>query len=712
VAATDTLLVELLTEELPPKALATLGAVFRDAIVAGLLEKKFLGGKAEGQEDILATPRRLAALIHDVSAVQPDQLIERKGPSVAQGLDANGKPTPALSGFAKSCGVPVEALAREKDAKGEYFIARIAKKGEPLDAHLQEIVRSALKKLPTPKLMRWGAGDAQFVRPAHRLVMLHGTRVIPGEVLGLKAGRSTLGHRFLSAGAIEIARAGDYAATLRERGSVTVSFAERKGAIAWGLREAADKHGARLAEHDALLEEVTALVEHPFVYTGTFDPAFLAVPQECLVLSMKQHQKYFPLVDGHGKLMPRFLIAANIEAGNSHNIAHGNERVLRARLSDAKFFYDQDRKTRLEARVPRLANVVYHNKLGSQLARVERITGIATAIAKLIGADMNAVGRAAHLCKADLLTDMVGEFPDLQGTMGRYYALADGEPGEVADAIEAHYRPRFAGDALPQNRIGTILALADKLETLAGLFGIGQLATGDKDPFALRRHALGAIRLLSEQDLPLDLQTLCQIAIDTFPSSQLQDSVEEDNVRIPLRTKLIWFLEERAASNLREKGYTAQEVESLFSLAYVPSILLLPHQYVSRLEAVRKARSLFPEQFSALAVADKRARNILKKSGGESETQNTDEHRLIDDAEKSLLSKTRELRKQVDKLTLAGNFEQALLVTVQICKPVTDFFDSVMVNAEDNNLRINRFRLLHEVTGLTNRVADISKLAT
>ena len=695
VAKTDTLLVEVLAEELPPRALATLGAAFRDAIVAGLAERKFLaaGGAAIG--DILATPRRLAALIPDVAPVQADQLIERKGPYVAQGLDQDGKPTPALAGFARSCGVAVAELGKANDGKGEHYLARIAKKGEPLEAHLQDIVGSALKKLPVPKLMRWGDGDAQFVRPAHSLVMLHGKRVVDGELLGLKAGRSTLGHRFLGRGEIRLAAAGEYAATLRKEGSVMVEFAARKADIALGLRAAADKHGATLAEHAALLDEVTALVEYPYVYTGTFDPAFLAVPQECLVLSMKQHQKYFPLVDGDGKLTPRFLIVANIDAADPHNIVHGNERVLRARLSDAKFFYDQDRKTRLEARVPRLAGVVYHNKLGSQLARVQRVTGVAAAIARLIGADVNAVSRAAHLCKADLLTDMVGEFPELQGTMGKYYALADGEEPRVADAIEQHYRPRFAGDSLPEAKESCALALADKLDTLAGMFGLGQQPTGDKDPFALRRNALGIVRILVERKLAVSVSDLIKLAFSEYPPGVIGDA----------HTDLQSFILERLRGYLRETGYSANEVEAV--LCMIPTQL---DQVPLQLAAVRAFAEL-PEAAS-LAAANKRVANILRQAESKGESfANADAARLREPAERALFEALKAASLRATPLFRKMDYAGYLKAFAALKIPIDEFFDSVMVMVDDADLRKNRLALLADLRIEMNRVADLSMLA-
>ena len=492
------LLVELLTEELPPKALSALGLAFatgiRDELVAlGLAPKT---GKYEKD---LATPRRLAVLVGEVAERAASEEREVTGPSASA-------PPAAVAGFAKKHGVAVEALQRKPGAKGEVFVARVKAGGAALDEVLAGVVDRVVRKLPIPKVMRWGDGDAQFVRPVHGLVMLHGSRVVPGTVLGLAAGNRTQGHRFMGKGEITLASADEYVERLRDEGSVVCRFAERKSAIERSLTEHAARLDADLGTYQDLLDEVAALVEHPSVYVGTFPPSFLDVPQECLILTMRQNQKYFPLFDRKEKLLPRFLIVSNMKVADPRHIIGGNERVVRPRLEDARFFYDQDRKMRLEARVPQLAKVVYHNKLGTQLERVQRIQLLAGKIARLLKADAAAAERAAWLAKADLLTGMVGEFPELQGIMGRYYALHDGEPRHVADAIEAHYRPRFAGDRLPEDPVSCAVALADKLDALRGLFAIGQVPTGDKDPFGLRRAAVGVVRILAERRLALNLR--------------------------------------------------------------------------------------------------------------------------------------------------------------------------------------------------------------
>jgi glycyl-tRNA synthetase beta chain len=689
----DTLLVELLTEELPPKALLALGATFTRALHEGLKEAAFVSADAPVPPDILATPRRLAALVPDVLAVQPERPVERKGPYVAQGLGTDGKPAQALLGFAKSCGVEIDALERGKDVKGEFFVFRSVKRGEPIEQHLPGIVAQALKKLPTPKVMRWGAGEAQFVRPAHGLIMLLGSAVVPGEVLGLRSGDSTHGHRFLGEGALRIESARNYLETLERRGCVIASFARRREAIAAALHKAAAGASGRIAADDSLLDEVTALVEYPAVYSGTFDLAFLAVPQECLILSMKQHQKYFPLLQtGSGKLLNRFLIVSNLSTSDPGQIIAGNERVLRARLSDAKFFYDQDRKTTLASRVERLGTVVYHNKLGTQLERVQRIEKLSSAIAERLHANVAQAERAARLCKADLLTDMVGEFPELQGTMGHYYALHDGEDQTVARAIEAHYHPRFAADSLPEDNVGCAVALSDKLDTLVGIYGVGLTPTGDKDPFGLRRQALGVLRILSERELPLDLLELLQLARLSFATGVVADSVAAD---------LHGFMLERLRNYLRDRGFALDEIDAV--VGQNPSRIDL---VVPRLKAVQAFRAL-PEA-EALAAANKRIRNILKKT---TVARGAPDFALLSErAEKDLFEVTSRLMPRVRALVDEEDYTQALRILAGVRKEVDTFFDEVMVMTDEPLTRDNRLALLAQLEALMNQVADISRL--
>lgn len=688
---TETLLVEILTEELPPKALSALGRAFAEALQKDLARETLLTGGSAMRW--FATPRRLGVQLTQVSAVAPDKAVEAQGPSLKAGLDAEGRPTQALQGFARKHGVGVETLEQRDTPKGRVFVYASTVRGAALETVLGTKVAAALKALPIPKVMRWGAGDAEFVRPVHGVVMLHGSRVVPGKVLGLDSGTTTLGHRFLSAGPITIRHADDYERALREEGRVTASFQTRREEIDRALREAAgDK--ARLAPDEKLLDEVAALTEAPVVYQGSFSAEFLEVPQECLILSMKQHQKYFPLLDpGSGKLLPRFLVVSNLRTDDPSNIVHGNERVLRARLSDAKFFYDQDRKTRLEARVPRLGNVVYHNRLGTQLQRAERVQRLAGEYARSLGIDASLAERAARLAKADLLTGMVGEFPELQGTMGRYYALHDGEPPAVADAIEAHYRPRFAGDALPETPVACVVALADKLESLAGLFGIGQQPTGDKDPYALRRQALGVIRILAERDLPLALVKSVQSAFAAFELSWKL---------APAQADLMAFFFERMRGYFAEAGYSTSEIDAVLALE-PDRVDLIPRQ----LEAVKMFNTL-PEAPS-LAAANKRIGNILKKA--ERVLPQFDPGLLVEAPEKALASEFASARSEADKQYAAQDYAGMLKTLAGLKGPVDAFFDGVMVMTEDARLRDNRVALLAQLRDTMNRIADISKLA-
>ena len=685
------LLVEILTEELPPKALRALGYSFADALVAGLRSEGF--APAEGGFTVYATPRRLGALVRDVASQAPDREVLAKGPSVKAGLGADGKPSQALLGFAKKQGVAVERLERIHDGKQEVFAFRSVVTGARLDATLAGQVEAALKKLPIPKMMRWGDRDEEFVRPVRGLVLLHGDRIVPGTVLGQSSGRTTRGHRFLGKGAIEIARADDYEGLLERDGKVIANFELRARKIREELEAAAG--GASIAAEESLYDEVTALVELPAVYEAHFEKAFLEVPQECLMLTMKQNQKYFPLVDGQGRLANRFLIVSNMAIAHPHHIVHGNERVLRARLADAKFFYDQDRRVTLESRVPALATVVFHNKLGSQLLRVDRIQRLAGFFAAKLGEDKAAAHRAARLCKADLVTGMVGEFPELQGIMGAYYARHDGEPEAIAGAIEAHYRPRFSGDALPETRVGACVALADRFDTLVGIWGVGLQPTGDKDPFGLRRAALGVARILVEQSLPLDVAECLSDAYACYTGLPVQDSAGD----------LHAFILERLRGYLRDAGYTANEVESVLSLRPV-RLDLVPRQ----LAAVRAFASL-PEAES-LAAANKRVANILRQAAAKGEAfANADAKLLQDPQERALFDALRAASRDATPRFEQGDFTGYLKTFAVLKSPVDAFFDSVMVMVEDPRLRRNRLALLEDLRREMNRVADISKLA-
>ncbi|WP_035383852.1 glycine--tRNA ligase subunit beta [Ferriphaselus sp. R-1] len=709
---TKNLLVELFVEELPPKALKKLGESFA-ATLSDSLKAQGLAA-ADSAVTAYASPRRLAVQVANVAAKAADKPVSQKLMPVSVGLDASGNATPALLKRLAGLGAGAEAVAQLKrapDGKNEALFYDSLVAGATLADGLQKALDEALAKLPIPKVMGYQLADGwstvNFVRPAHGLVALHGSDVVPISVLGLTAGNTTQGHRFEAANpTVTLNSADSYAEQLATEGAVIASFESRRAEIVRQLNAAADAQGLKPIEDDDLLNEVTALVERPNVLLGQFEEAFLEVPQECLILTMKANQKYFPLLDANGKLTNQFLIVSNIRPADPSLVIGGNERVVRPRLADAKFFFDQDRKKTLESRVLGLAKVVYHNKLGTQGERVQRVCAIAKAIGQQLGGDTLALQaeQAALLAKADLLTDMVGEFPELQGIMGRYYAQHDGLPDDIAYAIEDHYKPRFAGDELPRNPVGLCVALADKLETLVGMFGIGQLPTGDKDPFALRRHALGVIRMLVERKLVLSIEQILKAACNAFPDGLLQPTFDEGSAVVPLWVKIHSFLLDRASGYLRDRGYSAQEADSVICLAE-------PAEFIARLHAVRQARESFPAELSALASADKRARNILNKSGGASEYILTDENVLIEKAEKILLSKTRQLRTTVDEQASKGNFDEALFATVTVSQAVTEFFDTVMVNADVEELRLNRFRLLHEVVGLTNRVANLSKLA-
>ena len=697
---TANLLVELFVEELPPRALKKLGHAFAAALYEQLQAQGL--GTTDSRVTAFASPRRLAAHVTAVAAQAADKAVSQKLMPVSVALDAGGNPTPALLKKLQALGAGAEAvpgLHRALDGKAEALFYKSTAKGATLAAGLQRALNEAIARLPIPKVMTYqladGWTDVKFVRPAHSLLALHGSDVVPVEVLGLKSGNTTGGHRFeAKVDPVRIADADSYAATLERDGAVIASFEDRRAEIARQLAQVAAEAGdARPIDDDALLDEVTALVERPNVLLCQFEPAFLEVPQECLILTMKANQKYFPLLDAKGKLTNRFLVVSNIRPADSSAVIGGNERVVRPRLADARFFFDQDRKKTLASRVPELAKVVYHNKLGTQGERVERVRAIAKVIGARIGGDHVAflADQAAMLAKADLVTDMVGEFPELQGTMGRYYARNDGLDHAVADAIEDHYKPRFAGDSLPRNQVGLATALADKLETLAGLFSIGQLPSGDKDPFALRRHALGIVRMLMEQDLPLELDEIGAAAVGLFPAAE------------PKTAGLLSdFIYERLAGLLREQGYSAQEVDAVLALR--PQRL---GDVAKRLAAVRVFAAL--PQAAALAAANKRIANILKKA--DQADAHVSEALLREEAEKNLHAAARQLAPKAGAQFDAGDYAGSLQTLAGLRDAVDAFFDQVMVNAEEADLRLNRLGLLMILHRAMNRVADLSRLA-
>ncbi len=757
---TKNLLVELFVEELPPKALCKLDHAFSQGLLDGLRARGLAG-----LDSVLisyATPRRLAVHITNILSQAADKAVSQKLMPVAVGLDVHGKPTPALSKKMQALGLTeadVSKLTQVNDGKADVLMFDSMVKGAALTDALQATLEEALAKLPIPKLMSYQLADGhttvQFVRPAHGLIVLHGEVIIPISVLGLTANRITQGHRFeAKVPSISITNADSYAEQLKNEGAVIASFTERRAEIFEQLKLGAHKASVPVGigslggpsikqvspqvqnqildafakafeakvlghnvkkivnddlkpiEDDALLDEVTALVEQPNVLLCKFESEFLTVPQECLILTMKANQKYFPLLDSQGKLSNQFLIVSNISPADPSRVIEGNERVVRPRLADAKFFFDQDRKKTLESRVSQLAKVVYHNKLGTQGERIERVARIATGIVEMLVSvtptlKANAtetqrfaseVQTATRLSKADLVTDMVGEFPELQGIMGRYYALNDGHSAVVADAIEDHYKPRFAGDTLPRSPVGMVAALADKLETLAGLFSIGQIPTGDKDPFALRRHALGVIRMLVESKLPLMLSQVLVAARGPFPT--FDDEKFE---------AMAGFIYDRAAGYAKERGFSTLEVDAV--LAKRPQQLT---QLLALLDAAKAFNGLV--EAPALAAANKRIQNILKKSPTEISAQ-FDVNALVEAQEKVLAEHLSQLRPNVEAFYEQGQFTEGLKALAALKTPVDAFFDNVLVNAEDATVRANRLGLLASLNQLMNGAIDISKLA-
>jgi glycyl-tRNA synthetase beta chain len=717
------LLVELLVEELPPKALRKLGEAFASVLSDQLRAQGLVDERATVTP--YASPRRLAVHITDVAGRALDKPVSQKLMPVSVGLDASGQPTPALLKRLGALGADASAvpgLKRAVDGKAEALFFESIAPGATLAEGLQKALDEAIAKLPIPKLMSYqlesgceqpGWTSVSFVRPAHGLMVLHGTDVVFAQALGLTAGNITQGHRFEALKSpVVLTDADAYAHTLAQDGAVIASFDERRAEIVRQLAAAAERvgGGCKPIDDDALLDEVTALVERPNVLVCEFEPQFLDVPQECLILTMKANQKYFPLLDAQGRLTSRFLVVSNISPGDASAVVGGNERVVRPRLADAKFFFDQDRKKTLASRVEGLDKVVYHNKLGTQGERVQRVRAIAKAIGQQLGGDVLAqsADTAAQLAKTDLLTDMVGEFPELQGIMGGYYARHDGLTEEVAFAIEDHYKPRFAGDELPRNMTGVVVALADKLETLVGMFGIGNLPTGDKDPFALRRHALGVIRMLVEKSLPLDITEAMMLGFGAFMDLGANNlstawKLAFDGKAPEGMASLTEFIYDRLAGSLREQGYSAQEVDAVLALR--------PERFDNvskRLDAVRTFTAL-PEA-PALAAANKRIGNILKKSEGTGSAVH--EGLLLEPAEKVLFGAMQATVPAADVQFDAGDYTRSLKTLAALRAPVDAFFDGVMVNADDAALKANRLGLLKQLHEAMNRVADLSRLAS
>jgi len=699
--STQNLLLELFVEELPPKALKKLGEAFSHLLTESLKAQGLTS--AASVVTSYATPRRLAAHLTQVASRAADKPLLHKLMPVSVALNAEGQATPALLKRLSAMGLDesvVAQLKRAPDGKAEALFFDTVAPGVELTAGLQKALDETLSKLPIPKVMTYQLADGwtsvNFVRPAHALVALHGAEVVPITALGLRAGRETQGHRFEARKhPLLIETADSYAAQMQTEGAVIAGFAERRADIERQLQAAAAKVGGGVQplHDDALLDEVTALVERPNVLLCQFEAEFLQVPQECLILTMKANQKYFPLLASDGRLTNQFLLVSNISPDDPAKVIGGNERVVRPRLADAKFFFDQDRKKPLAARVELLDKVVYHNKLGSQGARVKRLSKLAAAIAHELGADVELAARAAMLAKADLITDMVGEFPELQGIMGRYYALHDGEDARVADAIRDHYQPRFAGDSLPLDNIALAVAMAERLDSLVGIFGIGLTPTGDKDPFALRRAALGVLRMLMERALPLDLMQLLELARAQFSGDQISTSVALD---------VFQFMQDRLRVSLKDQGAAVDQVEAVVSQS--PTRI---DQVPARLAAVAEFGRL-PEA-EALAAANKRIQNILRKA--ESSGAAVDVVLLQEDAERELFATVIALRPGVETALANLDYTGALMQLSSLRAPVDRFFDEVMVMAEEPLVRANRLGLLASLGGLMNSVADISQLS-
>ncbi|MGM3189531.1 glycine--tRNA ligase subunit beta [Dickeya dadantii subsp. dieffenbachiae] len=689
-----TFLVEIGTEELPPKALRTLAESFAANFTAEL----DAAGLGYQSVNWFAAPRRLALKVAGLSASQPDREVEKRGPAIAQAFDAEGKPTKAAEGWARGCGITVDQAERLTTDKGEWLLFRARVKGEAAQALLPGMVSTALAKLPIPKLMHWGDKETQFVRPVHTVTLLLGDELVPGTVLGIDSARTIRGHRFMGEPEFTIDNADQYPQILLERGKVLADYEARKAKIKADAEDAARNIGGNADLSDSLLEEVTSLVEWPVVLTAKFEEKFLAVPAEALVYTMKGDQKYFPVYDNSGKLMPNFIFVANIESKDPQQIIAGNEKVVRPRLADAEFFFNTDRKKRLEDHLPRLETVLFQQQLGTLRDKTDRIAALAGWVAEQIGADVNHAKRAGLLSKCDLMTNMVFEFTDTQGVMGMHYARHDGEAEDVAVALNEQYQPRFAGDELPSSPVACALAIADKMDTLAGIFGIGQHPKGDKDPFALRRAALGALRIIVEKRLPLDLQTLTEEAVRLYGDKL--SAINAGNANVV--DDVIEFMLGRFRARYQEEGHSVDTIQAV--LARRPT---RPADFDARVKAVSHFRTL--EQAEALAAANKRVSNILAKS---TETLN-------DSVQAALLKENEEIQlaTYVTALTsklapwfAEGRYQEALGELAQLREPVDNFFDKVMVNADDQQVRINRLTLLNELRNLFLKVADISVL--
>jgi glycyl-tRNA synthetase beta chain len=691
------LLVELGTEELPPKALRTLEQSFAEGLRTRLTQA---GLKFKALQSF-ATPRRLAVLIRRLPIRQPDQTIKRRGPPVSQAFDAAGAPTRAATGFAHSNGVTVEALQRERDVKGTEFLSyEGSRSGAETASLIRLMVQQSLDALPIPKRMRWGAGEAQFVRPVHWLVMLFGRELIPGEVLGVSSGNLSYGHRFMAPASIRVSTPSAYVKALSTRGKVMPAFAERRASILTQVEQLAATVNGRAIISDALLDEVTALVEWPVALAGHFEPRFLSLPREVLLSTLQEHQRYFAVEDASGALLPNFITISNIDSLDSSVVLAGNERVVRPRLSDGAFFWEQDRRQPLAARRAELDRVTFQAQLGSQGARTERIAKLAGAIAAAIGADTQATARAAQLLKCDLLTAMVGEFPELQGIMGRYYALADTEPVLVADAIRDHYLPRGSGDTLPQSKVGDALAIADKFDTLAGIFAIGQKPSGTRDPFGLRRAAIGVVRIALEHRLELDLGDMITTAVRLQPLPDIEARADA------LAREIVDFMMERLRAQYLEHSEKTGITTEMFDAVLAAEPGSLP-DFDQRLQAM--VGFVASAEGASLASANKRIANILRKSDDRVPHVVSGEL-LREDAERELHQALQNVREHTLHAVKARQYARGLEMLSTLRPQIDTFFDKVLVNDPDPALRNNRVALLAEVRTLFCHVADMSRL--
>lgn len=684
----ENLLIELGTEELPPKALKSLRDSLKTGIESGLKGAELSFDSIEAY----ATPRRLAVLVKQVETEQQDKVVEKRGPAIKVAFDDSGKPTKAAEGWARSNGISVEQADRLKTDKDEWLLHKATVKGLPLAELVQGILETAIKALPIPKPMRWGNSTAQFIRPVHTLTVMLGSELIEAEILETKSGRFIQGHRFHSPQGFELDHVDNYLSKLREA-KVIANFEGRIETIQSEVSRLASELGGQVIQDDELIEEVAALVEWPIALTASFDQGFLAVPKEPLIVTMKDDQRYFPVEDGKGNLLPQFIFITNIESRDPQQIIKGNEKVVHPRLADAQFFFDSDKKAALESRVAALDSVLFQKQLGSIGDKARRISVLAGKIANQLAADVKASERAGLLCKADLVSDMVSEFPETQGVMGKHYALNDGESPVVAEAIEQHYWPRFSGDELPLTREACAVALADKLDTLVGIFGIGQVPKGDRDPFALRRAALGLLRTLVERELTLDLHELLAASVEGFGDKLSNNTVANDVFDFLLGRFRPWY---------QDQGISVDVIQSV--LARSPS---KPTDFDQRVKAVQSFKSM--DSAASLAAANKRVGNILAKSDEEI-SGNLDETLLQEESETTLYHLVEQTESAVKPLIADGKYSDALTNLSELKEPVDAFFEHVMVNADDDKVRINRLNLLFRLRQLFLEIADISLL--